>query len=287
MNQTTNLNHIIAIQKYIEVIVQADDMHALIVEGPPGWGKTTAVEEALKLAHLESVHLGAYSTALNLYNFLFAHQNSIVLIDDCAGLFDDKAAMAILKASTWPSLGKRRIVKWGSTSNLAHIPIFEFSGKLVIVCNSFPKTPDGAAICSRSYVRKVDVKISEAKHMLMQAAKDTKWFSKPEVSIQVAEFLINQLSENNLIHISFRTLKKGYRLAETHPSTWKELFNDAIPNALSPNELVRELARGNLKVKDQARVFKEKTGLNIRSFYYYRKGCNISYSNRSVEASRT
>jgi hypothetical protein len=128
----------------------------------------------------------------------------------------------------------------------------------------------------------VDIKFSEAKNLLLQAAKDTKWFEKTEIATKVAEFLIHQLNENNLIHISFRTLKKGYRLAEMHQTAWQELFIDAIPNGFSPKELIRELARSNLKVKEQARLFKEKTGLNERSFFYYRKEYNLAHENRKL-----
>ena len=98
MTDKTRMNHVSAIKKYIEAITVADDMHALIIEGPPGWGKTTAVEESLKLAKVEAPHLGAYSTPLNLYNFLAEHFDKVILLDDCAGIFNDPSAMAILKA---------------------------------------------------------------------------------------------------------------------------------------------------------------------------------------------
>lgn len=50
----TRMNHVSAIKKYIEAIIDADDMHALIIEGDAGWGKTTSVEEALKLSKIEA-----------------------------------------------------------------------------------------------------------------------------------------------------------------------------------------------------------------------------------------
>lgn len=266
------LDHIVAIQKYIEVIFNADDMHALIVEGPPGWGKTTAVETALRLSGFKGIHLGAYSTPLNLYNFLAENNNCIILIDDCSGLFDDSSAMAILKAATWPLEANRRVLRWGSTSNRAITNRFEFVGKLIIVCNRFPSTPDGEAIRSRGYVRKVNINLNEAKRLLLNAAQDKKWFNCTQTAIQVAEFLITRLNENTLSQVSFRTLKKGYRLAEIHKDSWKELFSDTLPvGSKPPEELIKDLAKQNLKVKDQARIFREQTGLKTRSFYNYRK----------------
>lgn len=93
----------------------------------------------------------------------------------------------------------------------------------------------------------------------------------------MAEFLSSYLTDSNLSEISFRTLKKGYRLAEVHPNAWEELFNDLLPNASKdPNLLVRELANDNIKIKEQALRFMEQTGLGIRSFYNYRKEAKLS-----------
>ena len=70
-----------------------------------------------------------------------------------------------------------------------------------------------------------------------------------------------------------------YRLAEVHEDSWKELFLDTLPKTnLDPEALVKELARQGLKVKDQARIFSERTGKKIRSFYNYRKDAKISKS---------
>ena len=276
------IDHVSAIQKYIGVISRANDMHALVIEGQAGWGKTTAVEKALYGAGIEGIHLGAYSTPLNLYHFLADNPESFVIIDDCAGLFSEKSSMAILKSATWSALDRERKVKWGSSSLLVNTPGFVFSGKLIIICNSFPKTPDGEAIRSRSYVRKVDVSIEEAKFLILQAAQDPKWFQQTNISIEVAEFLVNHLNKDNLSNVSFRTLKKGYHLAEMYPHEWKELFSDIVPKKIEkqkvePMKLIETLIKENLKVKDQAQIFQEKTGLSLRTFYSYRRLIETSF----------
>ena len=271
------LDHVSAIRKYIEAIIDAEDMHSLIIEGPAGWGKTTAVEESLTLSKIEAYHLGSYSTPLNLYNFLSEHSDGMILLDDCAGIFNDPSAMAILKAATWPSRGKKRLIKWGSTSTKATSDEFEFFGKLIIVCNSFPKTADGEAIRSRGFSRKIEISLADAKKLLLEAAKHRKWFSKTKLATEVADFLVGHMAEGSLSQISFRTLKMGYRLAEVHPESWHELYADALPRAnLDPENLVKELAKQKIKVKDQKQVFIEKTGLSSRSFYNYRKDAKLS-----------
>ena len=275
------INHTGAIRKYIEAIVGSDEMHSIIVEGPAGWGKTTAVEESLELSGHKAVYLGSYSTPLSLYNFLQENAARIVLLDDCAGIFNDSTSMAILKAATWPARGTRRFIKWGSTSNKANVDEFEFSGKLIIVCNSFPKTPDGLAIKSRGYSRKIDISLNEAKQLLLKAAEESKWFAKTDLARKVGEFLISNLTEASLPQISFRTLKQGYRLAEVHADSWQELFADTLPVVRTdPVQLVVELSRKPMKVKEQAAVFEKMTTLKSRSFYHYRKQAGVDKRTR-------
>ena len=277
LKSRNSLDHVTSIRKYVEAIFTAKDLHVLVVEGVAGWGKTTAVEEALAQAGIESLHLGSYSTPLNFYNFLAENPSSVVIADDCAGLLGDAGAMAILKAATWPSRGGQRFVHWGSTSKKAVVPKFEFTGKLIIVCNSFPKTADGDAIRSRGFSKSIDINVKEAADLLRSAANDAKYFEDGERAKMAAEFLIAHLSEESLPQISFRTLIKGYRLAESHPEDWRELFGGILPEAKSePRELVLELAKQGLKVKDQLKIFEQRTGFSERSFYLYRKDAKIS-----------
>lgn len=270
-------DHVAAIRKYIEAILAAIDMHVLIVEGLAGWGKTTAVEDALKLVGIESVHLGNYTTPLNLYNVLAENSSRVIIADDCAGIFNDQSAMAILKGATWPSRGEHRILKWGTSSPKAVAREFEFRGKLIIVCNSFPDSIDGDAIRSRGYSRRIDVSLAEAKVHLLRAANESRWFESTKIATEVADFLVKRLNETILPQVSFRTLKKGYRLAERHPDSWQELFADSLPKGtVEPEKLIMELNRRKLKVTEQAEIFQVETGLKERSFYNYRKDAGLS-----------
>lgn len=274
---SSKLNHVKMIQKFIETITDTNDLHAVVIEGPPGWGKTTAVETALRYSYIPYIHLGSYSTPLNLYHSLYENHTSVVLIDDCASLFNDKISMALLKAATWPLQTNQRIVKWGSTSGQVETPEFEFSGKLIIVCNHFPRSPDGDAIRSRAFVKKVEINLNEAKEWIKSAASDPQWFENAALSNKVADFLIEKMNEDNLQEISFRTLRKGYRLAERHPEYWEELFNELIPTGIvSPEKFILELSNCNLTIREQERIFEEKTGLKRRSFYYYKKSLEQS-----------
>lgn len=268
-------DHTYTIKSLLLTVQVSDKMHALIVEGPAGWGKTTAVDEAMKQAGVNGVHLGAYSTPLNLFNFLHQHSDKFVVIDDCAGLFNDQSSMSILKAATWGQ-SKGRVIRWGSTSSKAAIDEFVFHGKLIIICNSFPTTPDADAVRSRSFPYRIDISIGRAKELLVKAATDKNWYPDTKKSQAVVKFLSSRLTDSSITQISYRTLQMGYELAKHNTDQWESLLNSMIVSSPEdPKKLVRKLARQDLKVKDQLQRFEEVTGLKRRTFFKYRKELNL------------
>jgi DNA polymerase III delta prime subunit len=276
MGEAHPMNHVSTIKMLIRTLVNSHEMHALIVEGPAGWGKTTTVDRALRELGIEGVHLGAYATPLHFFNVLSENEGRTVIIDDCAGLFNDQISMAILKAATWGQSGARKI-KWGSSSLKAARSDFLFSGKLVIICNTFPSTPDGDAVRSRSFPHKIAVTESEAKALLLEAAGNTAWYPKPAAAESVARYLFRRVSSDSLSHISYRTLRMGYELAEHNPGNWQELLSRMIPAKIEdPKRLVKQLAKQKVKVKEQALAFQEATGLKRRTFFKYRRELNLA-----------
>lgn len=274
--KSETLNHIDAIKSLLITIRASDRMHALIIQGPPGWGKTTTIEEALKAAGVNAVHLGSYSTPLHLFNFLHENSRSTVVIDDCAGLFSDQSSMAILKAATWGQ-GKQRKIRWGSTSGKASAEEFYFEGKLIIVCNSFPATADAEAVKSRSFPYKINIDPTTAKTLLKSAAENSIIYSDKQKATEVAEFLIEKVSAASIHQISYRTLQMGYELAQHNGDQWRELLERMIIVAPEdPKKLVHQLSRRGLAVKDQIRLFEEATGLKRRTFFKYRRAVGVS-----------
>lgn len=268
-------NHTDTIKSLLVTAKASDKMHALIVEGPAGWGKTTAVDEAMKIAGVQGVHLGAYSTPLNLFNFLHDNSDKFVVIDDCAGLFNDQSSMALLKAATWGQ-SKGRVIRWGSTTSKAVTDEFVFNGKLIIICNSFPSTPDAEAIRSRSFPYRIDISITRAKDLLIKAASDKNWYPDTKKSQAVVKFLSSRLTSGSLSQISYRTLQMGYELARHNTNQWENLLGTMIVSIPEdPKKLIRKLAKQDLKVKEQLQRFEEITGLKRRTFFKYRKEMNL------------
>lgn len=271
------MSHLQAIRRLIKSVSANRDHHAIIIEGPPGWGKTTTAEDALREEGIETVQLGAYSTPLNFYNTLFENSEKFILIDDCAKLLTDQASMAILKAATWGNSTGKRIIKWGSTSTRAAASEFVFGGKFIIICNSFPETPDGEAIRSRSYLRPINLNAIEGRKLLLAAAQEKKRFPDQKVATTIAEYLAERLTNESVWRISFRSLKMGYDLAKDHPDDWRDLLAPKVPTSPpDPVKLVKKLAREKVKVKEQVRIFEEATGMSRRTFFKYRQDANLS-----------
>src|ERR1700674_3278243 len=103
MSRGNVLNHVDTIKRLLKTVQASSKMHALLVTGPAGFGKSTALDEALKQSNAKSKHLGAYSSPLNFFNFLYENSSAgtIVVIDDTSGIYGEPAAMALLKAATW------------------------------------------------------------------------------------------------------------------------------------------------------------------------------------------
>jgi hypothetical protein len=270
------LDHIYQIKNKVEVLSQSSRSHALIIEGPAGWGKSHSVDEALAIANLSAVRLASYSTPLHLFRHLKDHPSEISILDDVAGVFTDRASMATLKAAMWPAPGGR-IVSWGSRTSKDGIEEFEFTGKLVVICNFFPSTADAKAVKSRSLTHFFSVNSEVAKELLQKAALDSNWFESIDVAKQVADFLCGHLTPNNFDQLSYRTLHIGYDLAQHKPDDWRELLSSMIDiTATDPKEVVRELAIQGLKVGDQVDEFKRRTGKQRRTFFLYRKELGLA-----------
>ena len=253
-------------------------MHTLLITGPAGFGKSTAVDEALRLAGAKAVHLGSYSSPLNLFNFLHEHSDEgvTVVIDDTSGIYSDPAAMAILKAATWAQ-GGPRVVRWGSTSGKASVSEFEFKGKVVIACNSFPTSSDANAVRSRSFPYEFNISEDKARELLKAAAQSPKWFSDPVVAGQVADFLCRGLNQKTLPHISYRTLQMGYELANHNPEDWEMLLGRMVAfDAEDPRLLIKKLSKEGISVGEQLERFERVTGLRRRTFFKYRQELKIS-----------
>ncbi|MBS1983093.1 MAG: hypothetical protein JST16_02880 [Bdellovibrionales bacterium] len=276
------MDHVRHIKGYIQTLLKSESIHALLVKGAAGLGKSLAVEAALEQLGHKPKSLGSYSTPLNLFNFLAENAHGqIVLVDDTsANLFQSPSAMAILKAATGTTDGPRRVV-WGSTRAAISTPEFDFQSKIIFICNSFPATPDGSAILSRAMSYRLHFSAAEASALLTSAAGDKNHYRDSELAAQVAAFLNSHRTRENSDQINLRTLKVGYDVAQVHGhGEWQELLLRLLPASKRetepPLKVLQELLNSKLPVVQQEREFIRRTGLTRRTYFRLKNGMGLT-----------
>jgi len=270
------LKHIETIQKFVHTLMVSRKMHALVVVSPPGWGKSSTIDDALKANNIKYHAVGSYTTPLALYHALCQHRSKLILLDDCAGVFNDAKAMSLLKAATWSSAGVdgKRQVTWDSTSDRVEQREVTFEGKLILLANILPSRQEVQTFLSRAFVQHISFTDDEAKAHLLYAAKVERYFPKTDLAVEVASFLVNNVFDRARDEMSLRTLHQGYEIAESHPNEWRELLTALFlekQQASDPERLVRELAMAEGSVRKQLQRFQELTGLSRRTFFNYRR----------------
>jgi len=281
------MKHVETIKAFIKTLMNSESFHALVVQSPPGWGKSTTIDVALADLAIDAVVAGSYATPLHIYNTLCRHPDSMIIFDDCAGLFSDQKSMAILKAATWQSSGQgattrtSRRVAWGSTSDKAEQASLDFTGKLILLTNVVPAGKETEAFLSRCLSYRINIGDDEVKQMLLSVAASSTHFPKSELALDVARYLVDNSTRADLTKLNLRTLKMGYDLAVTHPDAWRELFVYLLPRKSEPSDLISQLLQSGLPSKEQEAKFVAATGLSRRTFFNQKKRLGMTRSYRS------
>lgn len=278
------------IKKIIRILMRSQKFHLLCISGAPGWAKTHTTRQFLSELGTSYRMLGAYSTPLALYNHLSNFPHDVSVIDDTAGLFHNGQALSILNAATWPGVSKggKRIVTWSSTSEKVSVPSFDFHGKIIVLTNFLPDTPQAKAFINRSLQYNIRMSGEQIADQLLVAAKSG-YFASTYCAVQVAKFLGARAREYKQsgarCPISLRTLEMGIEIAENDPGSWQELLESAIPGiAPAPPgdtgncgaDILVSLGQSELNVSQQFAEFHRATGKSRRAFFYQRKKLGLS-----------
>lgn len=216
---------------------------SLIVSGPPGLGKTFAVEKKLvehdPTAAVWSFTKG-YILATGLYKTLYEyrHKGSTIVLDDADRVFTDPISLGILKAVL--DTTQKRVVSWKTEAKLYSedgtelLPKqFEFEGSVIFVSNidfdheiakNNNLSPHLAAIISRSHY--IDLALKDRIDYLIRIVhvirKEGMLGDMPK---QEQEELIQYIHKNyrNLRELSLRMVKKLVDLKVAHPTQWQRV----------------------------------------------------------------
>jgi hypothetical protein len=263
------VNHLEDVKGYIQSVMASKKVHMVILEGPHGFAKTYTVRQAIDSLNLEAKVVKGSITPLEFYNTLCTFPDSLIVLDDCIGLFENEKAVSILKAATWgDGEDSTRQVNWFSTSKKVKEDEVEFTGKFIILCNAIPMNAHTKAMLSRSWKYPIHFDKEERIEALL-AAKRGFHKHNPDAH-EVIDFILDVADHIDEDAINFRTIDSGLELKRTAGPAWKNLFIRVLPKSDSPKEVVRKLALGKNPIKVQVNDFIRLTGKKRRTFFTYR-----------------
>jgi DNA polymerase III delta prime subunit len=129
-----------SLEKYIEQMA-AGNVRSLIVNGPPGVGKTYSASAYIKkYSKQKHKSVTGHMSMLTLYGDLYRLKNNgeILILDDVDSVMNNIQGLNILKAAM--DTRKQREISWESTSALLekmNLPnSFKFNGAVILITNT-------------------------------------------------------------------------------------------------------------------------------------------------------
>jgi hypothetical protein len=244
---------------------------ALILTGQAGIGKSFQVIRTLSEENCFDVncyHTG-YTTALNLYNFLYEHRNDVIFFDDTQGLMNNPNALSILMGALWSSSG-RRIIRWNSTSGKLKAPEkFDFNGRVIFAMNELPRTEEFKTLASRCFVYHLEFTHRQMMELMYEIAKTEHRAISKDNRIAIADFIKEETDETT-IDLNLRTQAKIEELFLNSPR-WKELSKKMFFGKDRDLAIVKDLLNTGIPVNEQIGRFALLTGKSRRTYFYLKK----------------
>ena len=232
-----------SVETFIEKISQGS-LRSLIINGPPGVGKTFSVESYLKKhASRKYKMIAGHMSTLSLYGNLYHYREAgnVLVLDDIDSVLSKIEGVNILKAAmdTKPS----RRIYWESSSSLLNklnMPTgFDFQGSVILISNiSFGKSGGklGAhleALKDRSYTLTIANNSSESlfkQLCFMVMKKDL--LSSFLLSAKQTHDILKYVDDNMefLPKISLRLAIKLAQLVKDSPDNWYQMANTGLLN---------------------------------------------------------
>lgn len=227
--------------------VKDGEVRAMIVSGPPGVGKSFGVEEVLskddlfnKIAGREPFYEVVKGTmsSVGLYAKLYEYSEpgSVLVFDDCDGLFYDVLSLNLLKAALDTS--ERRFISWNTDSRLLRnegIPDrFEFKGSVIFITNiKFAHVRSKGlkehlnALESRCHYIDLEMDTEREKILRIRQIVENGMLNKYQFDQCVVDELVQFIEDNRsrLRELSLRMVLKLADLRKSFPLNWQAMAN--------------------------------------------------------------
>lgn len=225
--------------------VKSGDVRGMIVSGPPGVGKSYGIEDVLEKADIFSKIAGwepkyeivkGTMSSVGLYAKLyeFSEKGSVIVFDDCDGLFYDMLSLNILKAAL--DTGDKRYISWNTDSRLLRsegIPDrFEFKGSAIFITNiKFShvrsKTLKGHLDALESRCHYIDLEMDTVREKMLRIKQIVAdgMLNKYEFDDCVKDEIMQYVETNKekLRELSLRMVLKIADLRKSFPMSWQSM----------------------------------------------------------------
>lgn len=230
------------VEKFIQGICKGE-FRSVIVNGPPGVGKSYSVEKYLQQsAEADTYKVAAgHMTPLSLYGNLYQYRNvgDVLVLDDIDSVFEKIEGVNLLKAAMDTKPIRR--INWESTStaivNMGLPSHFEFKGSVVLISNIGFVRKKGKmqehleALKDRSYSLHISDNTKEdlyqqvcfmviKKNLLREFEIDAAHQSK------ILDYIGTNLDKIN--KISLRLAMKLASLMKANPDGWKSMADSGL-----------------------------------------------------------
>lgn len=257
----------------ISALLSSSDVYSLVVHGGGGVGKTLSTLSAIKKNVKDDgwAYVNGFLTPLALYEWIYKNKDKeVIVFDDVEGLFNNNYSVAILKGALWETNGSR-ICQYNSTSEkLTVAPVCIVKAKVIILANEIPsKQGLGlSALFSRAMNYNLEFTYKEKLRLI------EKYLAKEDQLTNKEKHLVWELIEQNTNEatkdFNFRTLRKAISLIKYNAKEAKKLF-------LATTEIDEvkfayfEAIKATKIVKEQIKIFIEKTGMHRATFFRIKK----------------
>lgn len=227
--------------------VKDGDVRAMIVSGPPGVGKSFGVEEVLSKDDLFNTIAGrepcyevvkGTMSSVGLYAKLYEYSEagSVLVFDDCDGLFYDVLSLNLLKAALDTS--ERRFISWNTDSRLLRnegIPDrFEFKGSVIFITNiKFAHVRSKGlkehlnALESRCHYIDLEMDTQREKILRIKQIVKDGMLNKYQFDQSMVDEMVQFVEDNRsrLRELSLRMVLKLADLRKSFPDKWQAMAN--------------------------------------------------------------